>query len=166
MIARRALLACALLPLSGLASPALAQPAAAPARFSSVSVDVRPLLDKGLGPYAERLRAVLQAELRRAFADRLGGQGARLVVLVRGVSLNAYAGSGARGRGTGGSVNDYLDGEALILGPRGEVVGRHPQLSALPASSGGAWYDPASEDRRLAALAAHYAGWLRRGLSE
>jgi hypothetical protein len=37
-----------------------------------------------------------------------------------------------------------------------------PQLSALPASSGGAWYDPASERRRVAALAEHYAQWLRR----
>lgn len=166
MISRRTLLAAGLAGLAPGAPEALAQPTPRPARFSSVAVDVRPLLDRGLGAYAERLRGVLQAELRRAFADRLGGAGPRLVVLVKGVSLNAYAGSGARGRGMGGSVNDYLDGEALFLGPRGEVLGRHPQLSALPASSGGAWYDPESENRRLVALAAHYAGWLRRGLAD
>jgi hypothetical protein len=49
-----------------------------------------------------------------------------------------------------------------VLGTRGETVARFPQLSALPASSGGAWYDPASEQRRTAFIANHYAQWLRR----
>lgn len=163
MIARRTLLALAasaLAPLPG----ALAQQAPRPAAFSSITVDVRPLLDRGLGGYAERVRAVLAAELARAFADRSGGPGPRLVVLVKGVSLNPYAGSGSRPGWGGGTTSDYLDGEALILDRGGQVLRRHPQLSAVPASSGGAWYDPESENRRLVALAAHYAAWLRRDL--
>ena len=135
-----------------------------PAQFSSVAVDVGSLREQGLDAYAEFIRQALLAEMRRAFADRLGGPGPVLVARITGVSLNSYAGSGSsRGRSLGGgSDNDYLDGEALIVGPRGAVLARYPQLSALPASSGGAWYDPLSEQRRTVALAQHYAAWLRR----
>ena len=139
-----------------------------PARFSSVSVDVGPLRARGLGAYAEFLRQTLTSELQCAFADRLGGPGPALVVRITGVTLNMYAGSSGFGRGHSlgsGGDNDYLDGEALIVGPRGAVLARYPQLSVLPASSGGAWYDPLSEQRRTSALAHHYAAWLRRTLS-
>ena len=161
--------AFALVTLGG--SPGQAQfapgpPSLLPARFSSVSVDLGPLRALGLGAYAEFIRQALVAEMRRAFADRLGGPGPALIVRITGVSLNSYAGSGqggGRGRSLGGgSDNDYLDGEALIVGPRGAVLARHPQLSVVPASSGGAWYDPQSEQRRAVALAQHYAAWLRR----
>lgn len=139
----------------------------APARFASVSVDVGPLRAQGLDAYAEFIRRALTAEVQRAFVDRLGGPGPALVVRITGVSLNMYAGGGVgssgRGRGLGGGGdNDYLDGEALVVGPRGAVLARYPQLSVVPASSGGAWYDPQSEQRRVAALAQHYAAWLRR----
>lgn len=144
------------------ASAAFAQ-AGAP-RFGSVVVDVRPLKAKQLGAFADFLGSVLQAELSRAYADRLGGgRGApRLVVRIDGISMPAYVGrDGGRFFG-GGVANDYLEGEALVVAPNGQVLARHPQLSALPANSGGAWFDPASEQRRVVALAAHYAGWLRR----
>jgi len=139
-----------------------------PGRYSSVAVDVGPLRAQGLNGCAEFVRQALSAELQRAFADRLGGPGPALVVRITGLSLNSYAGSGqgtgGRGRSLGGSDNDYLDGEALVVGPRGAVLARHPQLSVVPASSGDAWYDPQSESRRVVALAQHYAGWLRRTL--
>lgn len=148
--------------------PSLAQFAGTPAptRFSAIAVDVGPLLGAGLGPYAEYIRRALTVETERAFAD-LRGPGPKLVVRITGVSMNAYVGSsgGSRGgRGSTGGDNDYLEGEALFVGPRGEILSRHRQLSALPASSGGAWYDPASEQRRVVALAEHYAQWLRRDL--
>lgn len=136
-------------------------------RFASVQVDVRPMLALGAGAQAEALRSDLTVALRRAFADRIGGRGPGLVVVVRGLSLNPYAGSqGGGGRGSlgGGGSNDYLDGEALLVGAKGQVLARHPQLSVLPASSGGAWYDPASERRRIAAIAEQYAQWLVRML--
>ena len=89
------------------------------------------------------------------------------VVRIKGLSINPYAGGdGGRGRLGGGTQSDYLDGEALLIGRRGEVLARHPQLSAVPSSSGGAWYDPASERRRVTAIAQHYAGWLRRALPQ
>lgn len=135
------------------------------AGFSTVRVDVRPLLAEGGGLPAEALRSDLTEALQRSFADRLNGRGPSLVVRITGLTLAAYAGSqGDRHGFGGGSQSDYLDGEALLVGRRGEILARHPQLSALPASSGGAWYDPDSERRRLTALAEHYAQWLRRAL--
>ena len=132
--------------------------------FSDIRVDVRPLLDKGAGLQAEALAADLNAALRKAFADRIGGRGPRLVVVVSGLSLRPYVGSGAR-LGYGGNVQtDYLEGEALLVGPKGQVLGRHPQMTATPSSYGGAWYDPEFENRRLAAIADIYAQWLARDL--
>lgn len=149
--------------LSGLSVPAAL--ADVVQRFSSISVDVGPLRARGLGPYAEVVRATLQAELASAFADRMTRQGPRLVVRVTGLSMCAYVGGETSRWGLSAGVsNDYLEGEALIVGRRGEVLRRHPQLSALPASSGGAWYLPDSESRRLVAISRHYAAWLRDGL--
>jgi hypothetical protein len=146
------------------ASPALAQFAAPAAqRFSSVAVDVARLHALGLGAYAEFVRSALLAEMRRAFADRLGGPGPRLVVRITGIFLSGGFSGGGGGRFGGGAMDtDTLEGEALIVGGRGEVLARYPQLSATSAASGGAWYDPASEQRRVLNLAQHYASWLRR----
>ena len=150
----------------GLVKGAIAEPAFD--RFSSIRVDVGPMLARGAGPQAEALRADLTAALRHSLGDRIvGGRGPGLVVRVRSLSLNPYAGGlggGRGGLGGGGMQNDYLDGEALLVSRGGEVVARHPQLSALPSSSGGAWYDPASERRRVTAIAEHYAQWLSRTL--
>ncbi|GEP10065.1 hypothetical protein MGN01_19100 [Methylobacterium gnaphalii] len=150
-----------------LAQASVTQAASGFGRFASVRVDVRPFLAEGGGAQAEALRADLTLALRQAFAGRIGGRGPSLVVVVRSLSLNAYAGSGNSGRGGrggGGGSNDYLDGEALLVGANGQVLARHPQLAVLPASSGGAWYDPASERRRIAAIAEQYAQWLVRTL--
>jgi hypothetical protein len=153
--------------LAGAAAAIACAPAAlaqtGPQRFNAVLVDVQPLHAKGLGPFADLVRSALLRELQRAYADRLGGGRAapRLVVRIDGISMSTYVGRGG-GFYRGGVDNDYLEGEALVVAPTGQVMARHPQLSALPSSSGGAWYDPASEQRRLLALAAHYAGWLRR----
>jgi len=135
--------------------------------LAGVDVDVRPLLALGGGVPALALREDLLAALKAEFADRLGGRGPVLLVRIMGLSINPYAGGdGGRGRLGGGTQSDYLDGEALLIGRRGEVLARHPQLSAVPSSSGGAWYDPASERRRVTAIAQHYAGWLRRALPQ
>ncbi|MDP4002553.1 hypothetical protein [Methylobacterium sp. NEAU K] len=134
------------------------------AQFSDVRVDVRPLLDKGAGLQAEALAADLTEALRKSFAGRIGGRGPRLVVVVSGLSLRPYVGGGGR-LGIGGNVQtDYLEGEALLVGGNGQVLGRHPQMTATPASYGGAWYDPQFEARRLAAIADIYAQWLARDL--
>lgn len=159
-VTRRALLgASAIAALAPLAARAQGQ-----AGYGSVAVDVGPLRAKGLGEYADIVRGTLQRELAAAFADRMVRGGPRLVVRIDGVSLRSYVGGGSGRLGGGGMQNDYLEGEALVLGRGGAPVLRHPQLSALPASSGGAWYLPDNEARRLQALCNHYASWLRRDL--
>ena len=169
---RRSFLSALLVTLTGVVPAALsAAPLtgrAAPAS-SSVVVDVERLRALRVGPTAELIRAAMTAELRSMFADRLGGQ--RLVVRLTGLSLGAYVGGGGGGgggagggggRGGGGGETDYLEGEALLIGPRGEVIARYPQLLALPSSIGGAWYQPDNEQRRIVILARYYAQWLRR----
>lgn len=138
-------------------------------------VDVDRLLALSLGPTAELVRSAMTAELQSVFAGRLGGQ--RLVVRLTGLSLGAYVGGGGGsggggtgggggggGRGGGGGETDYLEGEALLLGPSGEILARYPQLLALPSSSGGAWYQPGNEQLRVVILARYYAQWLRRSI--
>ena len=150
--------------LCAVAGSAAADDFPATARFSDIRVDVRPLIDKGAGLQAEALAADLTEALRKNFAGRVGGRGPRLVVVLSGLSLRAFAGSGAR-PGLGGNFQtDYLEGEALLVGPKGQILGRHPQMTATPSSYGGAWYDPDFEGRRLAAIADIYAQWLARDL--
>jgi hypothetical protein len=54
-----------------------------------------------------------------------------------------------------------VDGEALVVGPRGEILARYPQHNAL-VPHGSAWYDPLNEQKRADAVARNYAQWLRR----
>ncbi len=142
--------------------PAAAQ---APLRFSTIAVDVGPLRALGLGPFAEIIRSAMAEEMRSVFAERVGGPGPRLVVRVLAVSLQAYVGGGGGGSSPsqgGGQSNDYMEGEALVVGARGEVIARYPQLLALPSSHGGAWYAPDNERRRAVILSRYFAQWLRR----
>ncbi len=162
---RRALLAG----LAAAALPGRAALAQAPARYSSVVVDVRPLLAEGLDGFAEAMRAAAQAQASASFADRLGS-GPLLALRFDRLHLNASAsgpggggGSGRRGGGSGTDV-DYLDGEALVVGSRGEVLARHPQLVTHPSNSGGAWFDPAFNLRRAEAISRAYVQWMRRKL--
>jgi hypothetical protein len=141
-------------------------PPAPQTHFASVAVDASILYARGSGAAADLLRDALEAELRQDFAGRIDGRGPRLVVRITALSLNDYVGSegGRFGFGGGATNTDYLQGEALVLGPKGEVLARYPQLSAVPASSGGAWYLPDAEGRRVVALAKHFGGWLQRSI--
>ena len=151
-----------MLALSGLAAAGLLatnQPSWARPRIAraaaGLTVDVSRLTALGLGPTADIVRQVVASE----FA---GYAGTRAVIRVTGISFNAFAGSdGGRGRSGGANV-DYIEGDLLILGPRGEVVSQHHQVSSSPASSGGPYYLPGSEQRRVEALARNFAGWLKR----
>jgi len=150
--------------LAGLCGSALAGDFPPTPVFSDVRVDARPLLAKGGGLPAEALAADLTAALRKNLADRIGGRGPSLVVVLTGLSLRDYVGNNGGRFGLGGTQSDYLEGDALLVGRRGEVLGRHHQLTATPSSYGGAWYDPDNERRRVAAIADIYAQWLARNL--
>ncbi|MBM6595855.1 hypothetical protein [Microvirga pudoricolor] len=146
------------------ASPALAQFGARapfPQTFSSFAVDVGPLKAKGLGGFADLVGNATLAELRIAFADRVDPRGPRLVVRLNQIYLTPFPdGGGGDGwfRGGGGGT-DSIDGVALAVGRRGEVLAQHPQLAVLDIRR--SILDP-DEQGRAVAIAQHYVRWLRR----
>lgn len=154
-------LACAGLAGAGL-PPSGAQAQAFPQYFSSFAVDVSVLRAKGVGPFADLLAAATLDELRRAFADRIDPRGPRLLVRLTGVFLTSSPDGGGGDRwfrdGSSGST-DSLEGEALALGPRGEILARHPQLAARAVNT--SILTP-NEPGRAIALAQFYVQWLRR----
>ena len=153
-VTRRSLLAG----LAALAAgPAIAQ---LPLAFSSLSVDVRHLRAIGVGPLADLVQATMTDELRRVFANRIGGSGPRLVVRVTTLHISAFAN---QGRGLRGSVSDSIEGEALLIGAGNRVIGRYPQIASIPAH--GTWYDPLDNQRRTERVSRVYAQWLRQTIS-
>ncbi|SCY65818.1 hypothetical protein SAMN02927923_01855 [Microvirga guangxiensis] len=146
----------------GAMTHAPAQAQAFPQAFSSFSVDVTPLKAKGLGPFADLVAQAALDELHRSFADRIDRRGPRFVLVITDVSMTAFTDGGSwRGRGGGGGGHDGMDGEALAVGPKGQILARHPQHAVLDVARRSTEPD---EPGRAAALAQHYVRWLRRRL--
>ena len=162
LLTRRAAVAALGGAFAAVAGAAAAAPRAG--TFRAITIDVAPLAARGSRQVAELVRRELARVLPQEFAGRItGASGApTLVVRVTSLSLAGWAGGGGvRGRGT--FDTDYLEGEALIVPAAGRAgTARVPILSAVPASSSGAWYLPDIEERRIAYIAAHFAGWLAR----
>jgi hypothetical protein len=97
-------------------------------------------------------------ELRRVFAGRIVGRGPRLVVRVTQLHITGFPG---RASGRGGGASDAMEGDALIVGPRGEVLATYPLFTTLVAA-GSTRDAPDNEPRRVAAIARNYAQWLVR----
>ncbi len=148
---------------AGLLAPVSAHAQAFPAGFSSFSVDVRPLKAKGLGPFADLVGQAALDQLHRSFADRVDPRGPRFVLVITGIFLTAFPdnGTGWRRHGGGGGGSDGMDGEALAIGPRGEILARHPQHAARDPDTSS--LNP-NEQGRAVAMAQHYVWWLRRRL--
>src|SRR5690349_18884455 len=157
-------LACAGLVGAGFAAPALAQ--TFPQGFSGFSVDVSALKAKQLGPFADLVGAAALDELRRSFADRVDPRGPRLVLRVTSVfftpfpdSSSGRLGRGGGDRGGGGGGHDAMEGEALAVGRRGEVLAVHPMLAVRDVNT--SILTP-NEQGRAIEVAQHYVRWLRR----
>ncbi len=134
-------------------------------RFSTVKVDSSALASPTTSNLVRELNASLGAELRANFAGDLGGgrKAPLLLVRITGVTMNSTPDfrNGAGHANSGGGGSDYMEGEALIIAPGGQVIQRYPMLSALNTSSSG-WQLPDHERNRLRALCQHYAWWLKR----
>ena len=153
-------LACAGLAGAGFAMPARGQ--SFPQVFSSFAVDVNALKAKGLGPFADLVGAAALDELQRSFADRVDPRGPRLVLVLTSVTMTAFpdGGIGYKGRGGGGnSGHDALEGEALAVGRRGEVLASHPMLAVRDVNTSSL---TPNEQGRAVMIAQHYVRWLRR----
>jgi hypothetical protein len=79
-----------------------------------------------------------------------------LDVVVTGIHMTSYAGGA-----TGSIGNDALESEARLIGPNG-VLASYPIRAILSPSSGGAWYRPDIDQRRIDALVEANAQWIRR----
>lgn len=144
--------------------PALAQLAGQ--AFSGVDVDVRPLLARGLGPFAEMMRRAALDQARLALSGRFTPGAPVLVIRFDALSLSGSGsapGGGGGPRGfSGGYDSDYLEGEILLVGRRGEILARRPQLVSHPSQYVGPWYDPAFNQKRAVAISQAYVEWVKR----
>jgi hypothetical protein len=137
-----------------------------PQAFSGFAVDVSALKAKQLGPFADLIGAAALDELQRSFADRVDPRGPRLVLRVTSVFFTPFPdsstgrlGRGGGDRGGGGSGHDAMEGEALAIGRRGEVLAVHPMLAVRDVNT--SILTP-NEQGRAVVLAQHYVRWLRR----
>lgn len=167
MVVRRQFLAGLLAGTAALAlgpSFALAQ---APV-IGAIRVDVSALQEQGWGGNALAIKLGMERELAAALgAGYRRGRGATLVVTVRGVFLNSYAGSGGGGGGRwggggGGNTSDSFDSVATLVAPGNRVLATYPVLSTVSAFSAGPWYLPDIDQRRIDGLIKHNAAWIKR----
>lgn len=129
---------------------------ASPVAIGAVRVDTGPLAAKGQSATAAAIKPMLE----RALASlRTAGRGATLQVTVSGLYLTSYAGGQAVTLG-----NDTLESEAVLVGTDGRELARYPIMSIMAPSFSGAWYLPDINQRRISALVANNAQWIRRYL--
>jgi hypothetical protein len=119
--------------------------------FSRIVVDTRPLQARGATAAAAVIGPHLQASLQRELAGRIGRGGPVLTARVHSVQLSFYSGATR-----GGVPSDYLEGEVIVGGQA------FPMLVTQASSTGGAWYLPDNEARRLISIADSFASWIKR----
>lgn len=154
-------LACTGITGAGLMATASVRAQAFPQYFSSFSVDVSPLKAKGLGPFADLVGQAALDQLHRSFADRIDPRGPRFVLVITDIFLTPFPGGGGKrwkGR-DGGGGSDGMDGFALAVSPKGQILARHPQHAVRDPDRSS--MDP-DEQGRAVAMAQHYVWWLRR----
>lgn len=155
MLARRTVLIGLATALS--AGCQTAPPPAPAVAIHAIRVDTAPLAAKGQGATAALIGPLLEREL--AGLRTTGGRGATLEVTVTGLYLTSYAGGQAVTLG-----NDTLESVARLIDANGSEIARYPILAIMAPSYGGAWYRPDVDRRRIAALVASNAQWIRRAL--
>ena len=158
MTTRRAFLTgSAVLAAGGLVSlPALAQGIA----IGGIRVDARRLGPQGWGENASRIARAMEQALARELAPLRQRGGPTLHVSLQGLWLAPAVGSGSPGDS---DSNDNMDSLAELV-DRGRILASYPVRSMELSSSGGAWYRPDVDQRRVAALLANNALWIRRYL--
>ncbi|MDR1827084.1 MAG: hypothetical protein LBR29_02000 [Methylobacteriaceae bacterium] len=133
----------------------------APPGYSSVKVDASSYRNQGYKHWADLVEQAGNAEAKRLFPLRKGGP--RLVIRVDSVFLTAFAGRGEYDEfSSGGSDNDSIEATAVVVDGNGRTICNARQLSSLDAGSGGAWYLPDNEPRRVQALARNSVQWFSR----
>ena len=161
MTTRRAFITgSAALAAGGLVSlPALAQPVS----IGAIKVDARSLGPLGWGENAPRIGRAFESRLASELLPLRRRRGPTLHVTVLWLWLGAGAGGGMPGDGSGGSDDNMLS--VMEVADRGGPPVSREIRSMLPSTSGGAWYRPDVDQRRIAALLENNAQWIRHYLS-
>ena len=155
MLARRpVLIGLAASTLAGCQTAGQTRP---PVAIAAIRVDTGPLAAKGQSATAAAIKPVLERELASLRTANRGG--ATLQVTVTGLYLTSYAGGQAVTLG-----NDTLESEARLIGADGSEIARYPIMSIMAPSFSGAWYLPDIDQRRIDALVANNAQWIRRAV--
>jgi hypothetical protein len=132
-------------------------------RIGAIRVDVSRIVAQGWGENARTIQIAMERQLATVLGPAYQpGAGPTLRVTVRGVWLASYAGSGGGKLRDGGSSNDSFDSETTLIDRGGRVLGSYPILSTISSGSGGPWYRPDVDQRRIAALIENNALWIRR----
>lgn len=131
---------------------------ASPVAIGAIRIDTSPLAAKGQSATAALIKPMLERELA-SLRSADGRRGATLQVIVTGLYLTSYAGGQAVTLG-----NDTLESEVRLVGADGREIARYPILAIMAPSYGGAWYRPDVNQRRIEALVASNAQWIRRAV--
>lgn len=168
-LTRRLLAALALgLAIAGgfVLAPALSnqdRPAAqSAAEYASVTVDTAPLGAALYGPTGERLRAMMQGEMKRRFRVTGDTTKPRLVVRITEVIVPANFGLDNQSGAAGLQTTDRMDGETLVLAPDGRTLRRFPVTVSSPSSTAQGESGVESDFRRLHDLVTSFASWSAR----
>lgn len=128
--------------------------------IGGIRVDARRLGPQGWGENAPRIAHAMELELARQLVSQRQRGGPILHVTLQGLWLAGSAGTG--GAGDAGD-NDNMDSLAEVI-DRGRILFSRDIRSHLLSSSGGAWYRPDVDERRVAALLENNAQWIKRYL--
>ena len=118
--------------------------------YRSVAVDTSRIAWQGR-VLAHNLKPLLAQEIVAAMPGRVGKSGPQLVVRVTRIKLAPVGGYDES------DYQDELSAEIFVPG-RGVM----PILVTLPTSTGGAWYGPKFDERRVQALIQALAHWVAR----
>ncbi|MCE1236373.1 MAG: hypothetical protein LWW93_08445 [Hyphomicrobiales bacterium] len=138
-------------------------------KVRAVEIDVRPLVERGLPNYAQKVETIGRAALRRAFADALAPSDADAPTVTVVISMIHFAASPSGRREApfhGGYDDDEATGRLDLAGTsRLLSLSRPLRVTRSPADSG-PWYAPDFDDRRLENLLAIFAIRARRELAD
>jgi len=130
--------------------------------YASVTVDTAPLGASLYGPTGERLRAMMQAEMKRRF--RITGDATQPHLLVRITEIVIPANFGLDNQSGGAALQttDRMDGETLVVAPDGKVLQRFPVTVTAPSSTALGENGVEADFRRLGDLVRSFASWSAR----
>ncbi len=160
LLTRRAVLS-ALAAVAAAPGIAAAAPPLAGIRFREIKVDVAPLRASGNGDFADWIAAELPGLLRKSFAAYLAPGDRNAATLVARIDEVIVGPPGSVDNNPVADTTDGIQGEGIVLGPRGEQTASYPLYCAVGADTYlNMPYQLDITRRRVETLAQSFAQWL------